>query len=219
MKMIDPAALADLRKKGLKKLFPDVPKISVGMGTCGIGNGAKEVYESLQKTIKAKNAKIQLAMTGCFGFCAEETLVNCYFPGMPLVILHKVTPKDAENIVNSLSKGIMPLKKALCKIEQWDFFTSKMEFGTGLVSVPLWNEIPFFKGQKKIVLRESGLIDPENIEEYFAVGGYSALMKVLTTMTADSVLEEIKKSKLRGRGGAGFPTAIKWEMMKKVDHR
>ena len=75
----------------------------------------------------------------------------------------------------------------------------------------------FFKGQKKIVLREAGLINPENIEEYFAVGGYSSLMKVLTEMTADAELEEVKKSKLRGRGGAGFPTAIKWEMMKKVE--
>ncbi|MGA9407221.1 MAG: NADH-quinone oxidoreductase subunit J/K, partial [Bacteroidota bacterium] len=217
MKILDAATLEELRKAGLKKLFPDVPKISVGMGTCGMGNGAKEVFESLQKTINAQKVNIQLAITGCFGLCAEETLVNCYLPGMPLVILHKVTPKDAENIVHSLSKGIMPLKKALCKIERWDFFTSKMEFGTGLVSVPMWNEIPFFKGQKKIVLREAGLINPENIEEYFAVGGYGALMKVLTEMTADSALDEIKKSKLRGRGGAGFPTAIKWEMMKKVE--
>ncbi|HUN65202.1 MAG TPA: NADH-ubiquinone oxidoreductase-F iron-sulfur binding region domain-containing protein [Bacteroidota bacterium] len=216
MKTLDAAALADLRKKSLKKLFPEVPKIFVGMGTCGMGNGAKDVFEALDRTIKSANAAIQLSMTGCFGFCAEETLVNCYIPGLPLVVLHKVTPKDADNIVQCLSKGIMPLKKALCKIERWDFFTSKMEFGTGLVSVPHWNELPFFKGQKKIVLRESGLIDPENIEDYFAVGGYSALFRALTEMTPETVLEEIKQSKLRGRGGAGFPTAIKWEMMKNV---
>jgi len=144
MKTIDPATLADLRKKGLKKLFPDVPKIFVGMGTCGLGNGAKEVYESLQKVIKAKKAKIELTPVGCFGFCAEETLVNCYVPGQPLVILHKVTPKDAESIVNGLCRGMIPLKKALCRIEKWNFYTSRIEFGTGLSSVPLWNEIPFF---------------------------------------------------------------------------
>ncbi len=128
-----------------------------------------------------------------------------------------MTPKDAESIVDGLCRGMIPLKKALCRIENWNFYTSRIEFGTGLSSVPLWNEIPFFKGQKKIVLRDSGLINPEDIEEYIAVGGYSALMKALTQMTPDSVLEEIKKSKLRGRGGAGFPTAIKWEMMKKVE--
>ena len=89
----------------MAKFAPAVPKISVGMGTCGLGNGAKEVYESLQKTIKAKRAKIQLTLVGCFGFCAEETLVNCYVPGQPLVILHKVTPKDAEGIVDGLWPG------------------------------------------------------------------------------------------------------------------
>ena len=217
MKINDASTLEKIRQEGLAKFLPDVPKISVGMGTCGLGNGAKEVYESLQKAIRAKRAKIQLTPVGCFGFCAEETLVNCYVPGQPLVILHKVTPKDAESIVDGLCRGMIPLKKALCRIENWNFYTSRVEFGTGLSSVPLWNEIPFFKGQKKIVLRDSGLINPEDIQEYIAVGGYSALMKVLTQMTPDSVLDEVKKSKLRGRGGAGFPTAIKWEMMKKVE--
>ena len=217
MKVRDAATLEKVRQQGLLKFLPDAPRISVGAGTCGIGNGANEVYESFQKAIKAKRLKIQLTKVGCFGFCAEETLVNCYVPGQPLVILHKVTPKDAEAVVDGLSRGMIPLKKALCRIEHWNFFTSKVEFGTGLSSVPAWNEIPFFKGQKKIVLRESGLINPEDIEEYIAVGGYSAVLKALTKMTPDSVLDEIKKSKLRGRGGAGFPTAIKWEMMKKVE--
>jgi NADH-quinone oxidoreductase subunit F len=110
----------------------------------------------------------------------------------------------------------MPVKKALCKIERWDFITSRIDFGTGLPGVPLWKDLPFFKGQTKLVLRDSGLINPEDIEEYIAVGGYSSLYKALTQMTSDSVLEEIKKSKLRGRGGAGFPTGLKWEMMKKA---
>jgi NADH-quinone oxidoreductase subunit F len=217
MKIMDASMLESIQKNGMSKFRPDIPKISVGMGTCGIGNGADNVYESLKKEIKSKKAKIDLNITGCFGFCSEETLVNCYIPGQPLLILHKVTPKDAEGIVNNLAKGLMPLKKSLCKIETWDFFTSKIEFGKGLNFIPNWNELPFFKGQKKLVLRDSGLINPEDIEEYIAIGGYSALMKTLTQMTPDSVLEEIKKSKLRGRGGAGFPTAIKWEMMKKVE--
>lgn len=217
MTIMDDASLAAMRASGMKKLMPPVPKVSVGMGTCGIGNGAREVFAALRSAIDTKHAGIALSVTGCFGFCAEEVLVNCYLPGMPLVILHRVTPKDAVNIVDSLSKGLMPLKKALCKIERWDFFTGAVEFGTGLPGVPLWNELPFFKGQKKIVLREAGLINPEDIEEYAAVGGYRALLKALTAMSRDEVLEEVKKAKLRGRGGAGFPTAVKWEMMKKVE--
>ena len=217
MKITDVAALELVKQRGLKKILPDTPKISVGMGTCGIGNGAREVYESLEHAVKAKKAAIQLSVVGCFGFCAEETVVNCYLPGKPLVILHKVTPRDAENIVQSLSQGVMPLKKALCKIERWNFYTSKIEFGTGLPGVPNWNEIPFFKGQTKLVLRNAGLINPEDIEEYVAVGGYSSLLKALTQMSREQVLEEVKTSKLRGRGGAGFPTAIKWEMMKRIE--
>jgi len=217
MNIPDSAALQAMQQRGLKKLLPDAPKVSVGMGTCGIGNGAREVYESLRKAIDTGRTKIQLSSVGCFGFCAEETLVNCYIPGQPLVILRKVTPKDVPAIVEHLADGTMPLKKALCKIERWDFFTSKIEFGTGLPGVPLWNDLPFFKGQKKIVMRNSGLINPEDIEEYAAVGGYTALLKALTRMTRDEALDEIRKSKLRGRGGAGFPTAIKWEMMKKVE--
>jgi NADH-quinone oxidoreductase subunit F len=216
MKVRDASSLEKIRQLGTAKFLPEVPKISVGAGTCGIGNGANEVFEALRKVIKAKRMNIHLNRAGCFGFCSEETLVNCYIPGQPLVILHKVTPKDAEGIIDGISRGMIPLKKALCKIEHWDFFTSKAIFGTGLGSVPVWHDIPFFKGQKKIVLREAGLIDPEDIEEYIAVGGYSALLKAITQMTPDSVLDEIKKSKLRGRGGAGFPTAVKWEMMKNV---
>ena len=216
MKVRDASTLEKVRQRGMSTLLPTVPKISVGSGTCGIGNGANEVYDALQKAIKSRHVTMHLNRVGCFGFCAEETLVNCYVPGQPLVILHKVTPKDAEAIVDGLSRGMIPLRKALCKIEQWDFFTSQMEFGTGLGSVPTWNSIPFFKGQKKIVLRDAGLIDPEDIAEYIAVGGYSSLLKALTGMSPDEVLQEVKKSKLRGRGGAGFPTAIKWEMMKNI---
>ncbi|MBP1691802.1 MAG: NADH:ubiquinone oxidoreductase, partial [Bacteroidetes bacterium] len=216
MKVRDASTLEKVRQRGMSTLLPSVPKISVGSGTCGIGNGANEVYDALQRAIKSRHVTMHLNRVGCFGFCAEETLVNCYVPGQPLVILHKVTPKDAEAIIDGLSRGMIPLRKALCKIEQWDFFTSQMEFGTGLGSVPAWNAIPFFKGQKKIVLRDAGLIDPEDIAEYIAVGGYSSLLKALTQLTPDEVLQEVKKSKLRGRGGAGFPTAIKWEMMKNI---
>jgi NADH-quinone oxidoreductase subunit F len=216
MKIRDAASLEKIRQLGLEKFLPNVPKISVGSGTCGLGNGAKEVYEAFEHAIKAKRLDIRLNKVGCFGFCAEETLINCYIPGQPLVILHKVVPKDVDGIIAGIARGMIPLKKALCKIEQWNFFTAKAEFGTGLGSVPSWQDIPFFKGQKKIVLREAGLIDPEDIEEYIAVGGYTSLLKAVTQMSPDSVLEEVKKSKLRGRGGAGFPTAVKWEMMKNV---
>ena len=81
-------------------------------------------------------------------------------------------------------------------------------------SCPHWNEIPFFKGQVKIVLRNCGLINPDDIEEYIAVGGYQALYKVLIDGNPDGVIEQIKAAKLRGRGGAGYLTGIKWEFLR-----
>ena len=213
MKITDKKSLDELQKKALKKILPDTPMINVGMGTCG---GAEALYLAFEKLVKEKNLKAKLSPTGCFGFCAEEPFVNIYLPGQPLIIWNKVTVNDAKEIVESLVKGVMPLRKAICKIEEWDFLTSKIKYGKGFPEVPSWNELAFFKGQKKIVLRDSGIINPEDIEEYIAVGGYQALVKALTQMKEEAVLDEVKKSKLRGRGGAGFPTGKKWELMKQV---
>jgi NADH-quinone oxidoreductase subunit F len=217
MKITELDALNSLQKKSMKKILPDTPVIAVGMGTCGIGNGADELYLALAKAIKTEKAGIKLKITGCFGFCANEPLVNIYIPGMPLVILSKVNVKDAAGIVGSVSKGVMPMKKAMCKIEEWDFLTSQIVYGKGLEKIPSWDEMSFFKGQKKIVLREAGLINPEDIDEYIAVGGYQALFKALKSMKPESIIDEMKKSKLRGRGGAGFPVGRKWEMMSAVN--
>ena len=93
---------------------------------------------------------------------------------------------------------------------------AQLHYGDGFPDIPHWHEVPFFKGQKKIVLRNCGLISPDDIEEYIAVGGYQALYKVLIDGKPETVIEQIKASKLRGRGGAGYPTGIKWEFLRKA---
>jgi len=103
---------------------------------------------------------------------------------------------------------------AEAKIEAWDFRTSQLEFGKGYDFLPTWKELNFFKDQEKIILRDAGLIDPESIEEYIAIGGYASLVKALTTMPPEAIIEEVKTSGLRGRGGAGFPTWKKWSLMR-----
>ncbi len=198
-------------------LFPDYPVFSVGMGTCGIGNGAEQVHEAIGREIKSQGTRIGLKVTGCFGYCAGETLVNLYMPGQPLVIFSKVKPRDAAGLVKYVLKGDVPAGRAFCKVEDWDFVTSRHSFGTGYDKIPMWNEVPFFKGQKKFVLRDAGIIDPESIEEYIAVGGYGALGKALGEMGPDNVIDTVNRSKLRGRGGAGFPTGFKWKLMKKQE--
>ncbi|MFM2293103.1 MAG: hypothetical protein RIS29_2916 [Bacteroidota bacterium] len=205
--------LTYLQQQNIQRICPATPMLIVGMGTCGIGNGADLIYEYFWKQILDKQIDIILKQAGCFGFCAEEPLVMLYQPHQPMLIYSKVTEKDAAKIIDAVIKQKLCTQKLLCKIDEWDFRTSKILFGNGFANVSLWNEVPFFKGQQKIVLRDAGLIDPEEILDYIAVGGYCALSKVLTTLQPTDVIAEIKSAGLRGRGGAGFPTALKWEIM------
>ncbi|HLP04655.1 MAG TPA: FAD-dependent oxidoreductase [Paludibacter sp.] len=192
------------------------PMILVGMGTCGMGNGADLVYESLEKHLPETKAECILKKTGCFGFCAEEPLLTLYQPGKPMLVYSKVTAKDARLIVDSLIQNKIYKKKILCRIDNWDFITSQVEFGKGYENIPHWDEISFFKGQKKIVLRNAGLIDPESIADYLAVGGYRAVEKAISGMRPDEIIQEVTAANLRGRGGAGFSTGIKWDFMQKA---
>jgi NADH-quinone oxidoreductase subunit F len=208
------APLKKLADAGRQRVHPEKTAISVGLGTCGIGNGAQELYDALLKG--AKKSGLVIRRSGCFGFCAEEPLLMLYPPGKPVLLFTKVTAKSADTFLKAASDPAALEKlaaKARAKISRWDFRTAQIEFGSAWDSVPEWNEIPFFKGQEKLVLRNCGLIDPESIEEYASVGGYSALEKALTTLKPEEVIDMVTTAKLRGRGGAGFPTGVKWKMM------
>ena len=205
-----------VRESGLAKLTPAVPRITVGMGTCGRGNGAEEVFHALNEAIQRGGIDVVLASVGCFGSCFQEPLVGVRLPGNPLVILRRVQANDAGRILEGVTSGTLPQDLIYCKIEEWDHVTAHIRYGQGYPDIPSWNALPFFKGQKKIVLRNCGLISPSDIEEYIAVGGYQALYKVLIDGRTDAVIEQIKASRLRGRGGAGFLTGNKWDFLAKA---
>jgi NADH-quinone oxidoreductase subunit F len=203
-----------VREAGMAKLVPSRPRVGVGMGTCGAGNGAEGVYHAFKEAIDRGGRDIKLASVGCFGFCAQEPLVNVRLPGKPLVILRRVEAGDVPRILDDMAQGQVPEDLALCKVESWDHMTAHIEYGEGFPKIPSWQEVPFFKPQKKIVLRNCGLISPDDIEEYVAIGGYQALYKVLIDNNPELVIEQIKASKLRGRGGAGFLTGLKWNYLR-----
>ncbi|MBI4874701.1 MAG: NADH-quinone oxidoreductase subunit J/K, partial [Acidobacteria bacterium] len=207
----------EVREAGLAKYIPARPRVAIGMGTCGAGNGAEGVYHAFADEIDRRGMDVMLARTGCFGYCAEEPLVNVWMPGRPLAILHRVQSNQVPRILDALATGTIVPELALCRIEEWDHITSHVRFGAGYPELPLWKDVPFFKGQKKIVLRNCGLISPDDIEEYIAVGGYQALYKVLIDARPDLAIEQIKTAKLRGRGGAGYLTGIKWEFLRKAE--
>jgi NADH-quinone oxidoreductase subunit F len=211
----DFATFNSVREDGLAKVVPSMPRIAVGMGTCGRGNGAEGIYHSFAEQIDRSGMTIFLASTGCFGPCSEEPIVNVWIPGRPLVILRRVQADDTERILNDLNAGRITPDLAWCKVEEWDHVTAHIKYGQGYPELPHWHEVPFFKGQKKIVLRNCGFINPDDIEEYIGIGGYQALYKVLIDEHPDLVIEQIKASKLRGRGGAGYLTGNKWEFLAK----
>ncbi|KAA0256846.1 NADH-quinone oxidoreductase subunit NuoF [Deferribacter autotrophicus] len=217
MKITSLEDLENIARKGLKKLNPDNKvRISVGFATCGISVGGDDVFKTFKEKIyERKLNNLELCKTGCIGFCGEEPLVNIKMPGKSIVVLHRVTPNDVDDILQKIENETYEFHKAFFKIDDWDHVTSKIHYGDGYENIPKWNEIKFFKPTKRVVLRNSGIINPEDIDEYIAVGGYRSLYKVIKSMTPDEIIEEVKKSGLRGRGGAGFPTGLKWEFAKK----
>src|SRR5579871_1587119 len=142
-----------VRESGLAKLVPSVPRITVGMGTCGRGNGAEELFHALHDAIERSGQDVLLEGVGCFGACFKEPLVGVRLPGTPLVILHHVRVNDAARILEAVSTRVMPPDLIYCKIEEWDHITSHVRYGTGYPEIAPWNEVPFFKQQRKIVLR------------------------------------------------------------------
>jgi len=159
-------------------------RIVIGEGSCGIAAGAQKVRSALEALIDQP-----IGSTGCIGMCYLEPIVDLY-DGKTLVRrLVRVTDKDAEAIAEAVKTG------DLSKVDSITITPDDEEF---------------LNKQTRIALRHCGLIDPNSLEDYIAADGYAGLKKVLTTMTPEQVIEEIKVSGLAGRGGAGFPTWFKW---------
>ena len=171
-------------------------------GTGCVASHGAELYDALKKEITEQGAQgdAQVVRTGCFGFCEKGPIVKV-LPDETFYVT--VKPADAKEIVaEHVIKG-RPVKRLLYDKSQ-SHLNTKLE------------DISFYQKQFRIVLRNCGVIDPEKIDEYIARDGYAALAKVLTEMTPDQVVDEMRKSGLRGRGGAGFPTWMKWKFSKEA---
>ncbi len=171
-------------------------------GTGCNSGGAEKVLETLREEVKAKglDKEITVVQTGCHGMCEVGPIVIVYPEG---TFYNKVTPKDAKEIVaEHLLKGRV-VERLLFK----EPLTSE--------SVPTYKDLPFYSKQVRLTLHNCGYIDPDSLEEYIAGNGYQALAKVLTEKTPEQVVEDIKASGLRGRGGGGFSTGMKWMFCQK----
>jgi NADH-quinone oxidoreductase subunit F len=165
----------------------------VGLGSCGIAAGAKDLYEELASKIKS-HTNASLSHTSCNGMCFKEPILEVFYPDGNHLMLGNIHKKDVDKVLEPLlTQKSVDEKFVIENSRQPDKKES------------------FRQKQHKIVLENCGIIDPDNITPYIEKGGYKAIKKVLSSMTPEQVIEEIKASGLRGRGGAGFPTGTKWQ--------
>lgn len=181
-----------------KRINSSLPKIFVGCATCGISVGALDVLSAFEEELKTHNISAEIVKVGCLGICFAEPLVYISKNGMPVICYKNITKELVSRIVyNYLVEDDPCLDLAIGTLEVAE---------DGTVFIP---ELEREK-EKKIILKYSGYINPEDIREYIALGGYEGLNKALN-MKSEEIIKEVKKSGLRGLGGAGFPTGVKWE--------
>ncbi|MCK4348961.1 MAG: NAD(P)H-dependent oxidoreductase subunit E, partial [Thermoplasmatales archaeon] len=192
---------AEIRKA--KKDASNKLCIIVSSGTCGQAKGSSAVVNALQKAIEKHGLekKVDMRITGCHGFCQVE----------PIVIIHpenifyqNVKPEDAEEIISETIVN----KNTIDRLLYTDPKTGK--------KILHERDIPFYKKQTRNLLANNVLVNPIKIDDYIGIGGYSSLCKVLRGMSPEDVIDVVKKSGLRGRGGAGFPTGFKWDFCRKA---
>ncbi|MGQ9700582.1 MAG: NADH-ubiquinone oxidoreductase-F iron-sulfur binding region domain-containing protein [Candidatus Bipolaricaulaceae bacterium] len=196
--------LEKLREEGLKSLWPLQTKLVVGLASCGLAAGAAQIYHVLEEE---KDPHGLIGRTGCLGPCGREPLVEVRFPDGIRLFYGEVSPERAQKLWKASKNGEIFREGLL-------FWDARDKAGAGpaeLRGVPNFSEHPFYRKQRRLVLGNCGFIDPLNIREYIATGGYFALAKALE-MEPEAVMEEVKRAGLRGRGGAGFPTGRKWEL-------
>ena len=190
--------LAEIRKEKVTR-----PVIFVGLATCGIVAGAHSTFSALQKYLADREIHADVVATGCIGFCCNEPMVDIQLPGKTRISFKKITADKITSVLDDIFHGIVPEEHVLWQIrndmlKSWD-------------NIPFMDEIPFFRYQHRIVLKNTGIIDPLSIEEYIAKGGFRAFIKALTTYSPDQICDIIEQSGLRGRAGGGYNTGKKWK--------
>ena len=166
--------------------------IKVGLGTCGVSAGGDKTYEAIKHEIEQQSIQATVKETGCNGMCYREPLMEVIDEHLNSYLYGEVTPERAKRIMTEHVLNGTP-------VDEWI-----VQGG-----MPTEDDL-FLRKQKRIVLRNCGIIDPNSIEEYMAVGGYQAIQKVLKEYSPNQVIEAVIASGLRGRGGGGFLTGVKW---------
>ncbi len=199
MKRLKSAAeLEELRGGILSRRDPGSVSIVTSVGTCGLSCGAGDVAEAIKKSLEEFGLQdsVNFRATGCHGFCEIEPVVTIYPEG---IVYQHVSPADVGEII---SETILN-NRVIDRLLYTDFTTGE--------KIVYERDLPFYSKQRRLLLDNNRFITPTNIDDYIALGGYAALAWVVSQMGPEDVIDEVKKSGLRGRGGGGFPTGLKWE--------
>ncbi|MBP8952704.1 MAG: NADH-quinone oxidoreductase subunit NuoF [Armatimonadetes bacterium] len=207
------------KAKPVVKQVPDKPQVLFGVATCALAAGAQATEDAMLEALEEAGltGKVDVGHVGCVGGCYLEPLVEIREPGKAPRMYVKVDAKMAAEIVKRDLVGGEPISEWLLgggaatePVEQDDAPEIINRFTRE------WSHLEYFRRQLRITLRNVGRVDPESLDDYLSVGGYRALAKVLDEMTPDDVIATLKTSGLRGRGGAGFPTGMKWDFTRKA---
>ena len=215
MKIQSAEDLEKISQQHQQRLYrPDAVKVNIGMASCGIAAGAQESFERAREIYPA-GAGIQVCQTGCIGFCEEEPLVEILGYDKPRVIYKHITADKLADTIQGYLDGDFKKKWILGQMRDprgvlEEKVDNPLAEVTPVEDIPFLEDIPFYNKQVKIALRNCGYIDPDSIDEYIAKRGYQALIQTLHEIEPGDILGIIKDSGLRGRGGGGFPTGIKW---------
>ena len=181
----------------------DRPWIRVGAALCGQASGCDAVLETMEAAIRSRDIAAQVSRVGCLGLCFAEPLVDVQLPGQARIFYGNVTPQLVEEIVEShLGQGVPVDRLALGQLGE-----------PSIAGIGDLNQHPMRAKENRVALRNVGNIDPSDIYQYVANGGYGALSQALSEGSPEDTLEQVKLSGLRGRGGAAFPTATKWSFL------
>jgi NADH-quinone oxidoreductase subunit F len=192
--------------------------ITVGVGTCGLAAGAQDSLAAIEQELARRGLDAQIRPVGCVGMCSYEPMVELQAAGRPRLNYGAATAEHVAEIIDHYLHG-QPLRGAVVVGEVLRTVTGANGHALhslSFVQPGTQQQIPFQSKQLRIVLSNCGLIDPESIDDYLALGGYAALERALTAMTPEEVIDEVTKSGLRGRGGGGFPAGVKWGLARKT---
>ncbi len=211
-------SIADLerisRDYGQKIYAPDDLKVNIGMASCGIAAGAQAAYETAVEEYSGKNG-VDICKTGCIGYCEVEPLVEVLAAGKPRIIYKKVTADKIKKVIEGYKANDFDLKMILGQMKDprsvlENDVANPLDGVEPIDGIPVLEGISFYGDQVKVAMRNCGYINPDVIEEYIARKGYVAFLNALKEMQPSNIIDVIKASGLRGRGGGGFPTGIKW---------